>query len=200
MQRNNDPQQVIMSIEMYNSLLAMANDSPHYTTKLIQRHVRKMNPFLQPAHLKNVRTKEAIRSQRIREARAFFEANHRKILYAKVDMGNCKKGDDPVYFPCISERIAKNRQLIQVRHANEVSYGRCIRLVEAKYLTTIIPDGYIQGTGPYKKYLVKENGPYDIREQEEKRKQAFSSEIAKKFEFKHDSYDMDNLKKNYYTQ
>ncbi|HFH4533442.1 hypothetical protein [Pseudomonas aeruginosa] len=30
--------------------------------------------------------------------------------------------------------------------------------------------------------------------------QAFSSEVAKKFEFKHASYDMDNLKKNYYTQ
>ncbi|MFO5701788.1 hypothetical protein ACLBSN_31965, partial [Klebsiella pneumoniae] len=64
-----------------------------------------MNLFLQPAHLKNVRTKEAIRSQRIREARAFFEANHRKILYAKVDMSNSKKGDDQIYFPCKAEPI-----------------------------------------------------------------------------------------------
>ncbi|MFO5695581.1 hypothetical protein ACLBP9_30910, partial [Klebsiella pneumoniae] len=83
---NNELQQVIISIEMYNSLLSMANDSPHYTTKLIQRHVRNMNPFLQPAHLKNVRTKEAIRSQRNREARAFFTANDRKILNAKVEI------------------------------------------------------------------------------------------------------------------
>ncbi len=68
MQRNNDPQQIIMSIEAYNNLVAMADTSPRYSTKLIRRHVRKMNPFLQPAHQKAVREAEIIRTKRIREA------------------------------------------------------------------------------------------------------------------------------------
>ncbi|BEG72494.1 hypothetical protein RVBP21_1220 [Pseudomonas phage BRkr] len=169
MQRNNDPQQIIMSIEAYNNLVAMADTSPRYSTKLIRRHVRKMNPFLQPAHQKAVREAEIIRTKRIREARAFFEANHGKLLYAEVDLGSLKQGDDPVYFPCVSERIDRNRQCIRIHHVNDTGENIRTRIVTADILTTELPDGYIQGIWHFRDYLVKENGPYDLREQEKQR-------------------------------
>ncbi|QBX32407.1 hypothetical protein [Pseudomonas phage PA1C] len=178
MQRNNDPQQVIMSIEAYNNLVAMADSSPRYSTKLIRRHVRKMNPFLQPAHQKAVREAEIIRTKRIREARAFFEANHGKTLYAEVDLGSLKQGDDPVYFPCVSERIDTNRQLIRIHHVLETGKAIRTRKVTANSLTTVLPEGYIQGVMQFREYMVKENGPYDLRKQEQDREAALKQYVA----------------------
>ncbi|QEM41978.1 hypothetical protein [Pseudomonas phage vB_PaeM_PS119XW] len=178
MQRNNDPQQIIMSIEAYNNLVAMADTSPRYSTKLIRRHVRKMNPFLQPAHQKAVREAEIIRTKRIREARAFFEANHGKLLYAEVDLGSLKQGDDPVYFPCVSERIDTNRQLIRIHHVLETGKAIRTRKVTANSLTTVLPEGYIQGVMQFREYMVKENGPYDLRKQEQDRAAALKQYVA----------------------
>lgn len=145
MQRNNDPQQIVMSIEMYNSLIATANDSTRYTTAHIRYHVRKMNPHLQAAHQKAVREQESIRSRRIREARAFFEANHGKTIYATVDMGRSKKDDVPVLFPCVSVRIDRVRRFIRIRHVDDINKRDRSHVVTADSLRLEIPEGYVPG-------------------------------------------------------
>ncbi len=93
-------------------------------------------------------------------------------------MGNSKQGDDPVYFPCVSERIDTNRQLIRIHHVLETGKAIRTRKVTADSLTTVLPEGYVQGVMQFREYMVKENGPYDLRKQEQDRAAALKQYVA----------------------
>lgn len=166
MERNHNPNVVVMAKEQYEQLLSMARVSQRYDPKRIDQHVRKFNPYRQADHQATVLKWEAHRSQQIRDARAFKEQHVGKLVYARVDMHGNTKGDDPVLMPVIVKRVSKDRRCVDVVEANDEfkQIDRHYTKVSVDTLCLDVPDGYIQGVESYSKYLIKENGPYDIRE------------------------------------
>ncbi|AEH03676.1 hypothetical protein AVT69_gp251 [Pseudomonas phage PhiPA3] len=167
MERNHNEQQVILSLEMYNTLLAMAADSPRYTTKRIEKHVRKFNPYLQLPHQLRVKEFEAYRSKEIREARAFFNKHVGQTVYALVNMGSSRVEGENVFCPVVVKRLDKDRRFIRVAEVSDITLGlKCTVRVSASSLALEIPDDFIDGVGAYRRYRIRENGPFDIRKKE----------------------------------
>lgn len=166
MDRNHNPNVVVMATEMYEQLICMSRSGVQYSPHLIDKHVRKFNPYRQAEHQTNVLKNESRRSQMIREARAFKEKHVGKVVYARVDMMSFTSGEDPVLMPVIVKRISKDRRCIDVVEANDEFMQKHQHYVKVSVdtLQLDVPDSYIQGVDAYHKYLVKENGPYDIRE------------------------------------
>lgn len=180
MERNTDPQKVVIAAELYDELVAMARDSGRYTTSRIDRHVRKFNPTRQAAHQEKVRIFEEKRNQMIREARVFKEQHVGKVVYANVDMRSFTKGSYPVLQPVMVVRIAKDRRLVDVVSPTDeydIKYKRYTK-VSVDTLTLTLPDNYIWGVAEYSKYLVKENGPYDLREEVKERDRKYAEREA----------------------
>lgn len=172
MERNHNEQQVVMSIEHYRNLLGMA-DRNQYTTKKIERHVRKHNQFLQAPHIERVRENERNRSANIVAARKLVSKFAGKVMYAKAQIHLNSDQFDPVYVEVIVKRVSKqNRQLVDVIPKADVDY-KYARAQSVSHGTLIehLPDNYIQGVGGYNKYLVLANSHYDLREHLAKREE-----------------------------
>lgn len=166
MEKNYNPTIVTLDVAMYEELVAMARTSEQYTTKRIQKHARKFNPFLQPAHQNAVLKNEAERTAKINATKEFFHTHQGKVVYAKVkvyintDMNACP------LMPVIVKRIGKKRWTLEVVpvHDEHAQKYKKYKPVSVDFLQLEIPDGYIQGAGSYTDYLVPENSTYDIRE------------------------------------
>lgn len=166
MERNHNPQVVTIAVELYKELLAMANTSPRYTTKRIDRHARKFNPHLQPAHQERTINYERERSELIRAARALVSKYTGKVMYAKTQVYLNSDQFDPVYTAVIIRRVnPKERHLVEayVERERDDKFKR-YHSMSALSLIATLPEGYIEGVGNYSGRLVKENGDCDLRE------------------------------------
>lgn len=172
MERNHNEQQIVMSIEHYNNLLGMA-DRSQYTTKKIEKHVRKHNPFLQAPHVERVREHERQRSANIVATRKLVSKFAGKVMYAKAQIHLNSDEFDPAYVEVIVKRVSKqNRQLVVVIPKADIDYKYAkTQAVSHTCLIEHLPDNYIQGVGSYHRYMVLENSHYDIREHLAKREE-----------------------------
>lgn len=165
MERNHNEQQIVMSIEHYRNLLGMA-DRSQYTTKKIEKHVRKHNQFLQAPHVEHVREIERERSANIVATRKLVSKFAGKAMYAKAQIHLNSDQFDPVYVEVIVKRVSKqNRQLVVVIPKADIEYKYAReQAVSHTSLIEHLPDNYIPGVGSYERYMVLENSHYDIRE------------------------------------
>lgn len=190
MERNHNPNVVVMAKEFYEQLIGMSRAGVRYEPLWIDRHVRKFNPHRQAAWQERVRRGEAKRSEQIRSARKFKEQHVGKVVYARVDMLGNTKGDDLVLMPVKVMRISKDRRCVDVAEMHHIDWAtkhRCYTKVTADNLQLEVPEGYIPGVGSYHRYLVKENGPYDIREalaESDRRHEAYMAQQAAERAFK----------------
>ena len=177
MERNHNEQQIVMSIEHYRNLLGMA-DRSQYTTKKIERHVRKHNPFLQPEHQATVQAFEQVRSKNIREARGLVENYHGKLVYA-VTRVNQHRDDAALQGEVYTQvRVAcvnrEKRYLVDVYRPENIKQQRSLRqCITANQVIYDMPEGYILllGPGVYRGLVVKEWSPihwYHLQEQAER--------------------------------
>lgn len=166
MERNNNPQTVTLATEMYAELVAMADSSPHYSTRRIRRHARKFNPHLQPAHQELVRENEVFRSKNIVDTRKLVGKFASKTMYAKAQVYLNSDDFDPVYAEVIVRRISpKNRGLVEVFPKSQLDNKyKTYCSVSPSSLIESLPEDYIQGVGAYSRYMVKANGNTDQRE------------------------------------
>ena len=176
MERNHNEQQIVMSIEHYQNLLGMA-DRNRYTTKRIEQHVRKFNPFLQAPHQARVKDNERQRCKYNVLARKLVAKYAGKTMYAKAQVYANSDQFDPVYAEVIVRRVSpQSRMLVEVFPKSELEdkYKHyCSISVES--LRAELPDDYIPGVGSYHRYMVKANGDTDQRaylaEQERRRQE-----------------------------
>lgn len=124
MERNHNEQQIVMSIEHYQNLLGMA-DRSRYTTKKIEKHVRKHNPFLQAPHQDIVREFESARSKRIRDARKLLAKTTGKVVFVETSVNYSSEPlEDLVFTPMIVKRLNKgNRGQLLVFKEGETKFG-----------------------------------------------------------------------------
>lgn len=150
MERNTDPQKVVIAAELYDELLAMARDSGRYTTSRIDRHVRKFNPTRQAPHQARVLEFEEKRSQLIRDARAVMSESQGKVVYVLTHVNHYNRIDYPCYLPVVLKRVSKDKrwelEVYRIEgydHEGAPKLGRC-EAVSAKALITELPEDYIQ--------------------------------------------------------
>lgn len=182
MERNHNPNVVVMAKEFYEQLIGMSRAGVRYDPLWIDRHVRKFNPHRQAAWQEKVRRGETKRSEQIRSARKFKEQHVGKVVYARVDMLGNTKGDDLVLMPVKVMRISKDRRCVDVAEMHNIDWAtkhRRYTKVTADSLQLEIPEGYIPGVDAYHRYLVKENGPYDIREAVKERDRRLEEQLAR---------------------
>lgn len=164
MERNHNEQQIVMSIEHYRSLLGMA-DRSRCTTKNIERHVRKHNPFLQLPHQKRVEELQTARSERQRKCRHLIADHAGEIVFVETSVNfSYFPLEEKVYTPMILKCINKtNRGMVDVYKLDEtgtraVTWGN--DRVTPDCIAIELPDDYIQlCTGSYRTLYVKQYSP-----------------------------------------
>lgn len=162
MKRNKDPQVVVLDVDMYKELTAMAKTSEKYITSRIERHARKMNPHLQPDHQAKVLAKEQLISKRIRECRTVIEATRNKVVYARTSVNYYEPLEDTVYTPMIVKCINdKQRYFLDVHKVDVVNPGHHdIQQVTPDAIFLELPEDYYQICfGVYRTLWVKRWSP-----------------------------------------
>lgn len=182
MERNHNPNVVVMSKEHYQALIGQCTHGYQGFPHGVDRHVRKMNPYRQAVHQERVKQREATRSEMIRAARKFKEAYAGKPIFAKVNMGSWEDPNAPVYMPVKVIRISKDRRLVDVlKYEDEFNVRRKrYHAVSVDGLVHEIPADYIKGYGPYRDYYVKIGGKHDIKEEEERKNREWKAKQAAK--------------------
>lgn len=162
MKRNNDAQVVVLDVDMYKELTAMARTSERYLTKRIERHARKMNPYLQPDHQALVLTREQTVSKRIRECRKVIEETRGKVVYIRTSVNYYEPLEDTVYTPMVIKCInQKQRYLLDIHKVDVVKPGHYdLRQITPDCVELELPDDYYQICfGVYNTLWVKQWSP-----------------------------------------
>ena len=173
MERNQNPQTVTLAVELYNELVLMAKSPErHYTPVRIERHARKFNPHLQPAHQARVLEREQFRTKRIAQCRDLLNASKGKIAFVETNVNfGSEKLEDLVFTPMIVKRINKEqRHTLDVYKLDDVRFGHHTKSVVTPDCVHLeLPDDYYQiPYGVYRTLCVKRYSPmywYSIEEE-----------------------------------